>query len=90
MRLVISHHRVAVMYMGEIVEIGPTREVLHAPRHAYTKQLLAAVPVPDPSRRLKRVTLDARELPSPLRALGDLPVTRPLVPVAPGHLVQAV
>ena len=44
-------HRIAVMYRGEIVEIGPTEQVLRRPRHAYTRALLSAVPVPRPGGR---------------------------------------
>jgi peptide/nickel transport system ATP-binding protein len=44
-------HRVAVMHKGRIVEMGPRHAVLNDPQHAYTKTLLAAVPVPDPTRR---------------------------------------
>jgi oligopeptide/dipeptide ABC transporter ATP-binding protein len=47
-------HDVAVMYLGEVVEIGAVREVLEHPVHPYTKALLAALPVPDPKRRRAR------------------------------------
>jgi oligopeptide transport system ATP-binding protein len=46
--------RVAVMYQGRVVELGPAREVLRRPRHPYTVGLLAAVPVADPGRRRRR------------------------------------
>ena len=41
--------RIAIMYLGEIVEMGPTQEVINNPRHPYTQALIAAVPVPDPT-----------------------------------------
>jgi len=47
-------HRVAVLYLGEVVEVGAVREVLERPVHPYTKALLAAVPVPDVRRRRAR------------------------------------
>ena len=47
-------HRVAVLYLGEVVEVGAVREVLEHPVHPYTKALLAAVPVPNPQRRRTR------------------------------------
>ena len=57
-------HRVAVMYLGRIVELGPTEEVLAHPRHPYTQALLSSVPEPDPGAKRARVVL-AGEPPSP-------------------------
>jgi glutathione transport system ATP-binding protein len=80
-------HRVAVMYLGQIVEIGPRQAVFTTPAHAYTTRLLAAVPVPDPARRDRSLDLDDSEVPSPLRALSDPPIVLPLIEVGPGHFV---
>ncbi|ABE42105.1 dipeptide ABC transporter ATP-binding protein [Polaromonas sp. JS666] len=80
-------HRVAVMYLGQIVEIGPRRAIFENPQHAYTRKLMAAVPVADPSRRHLSRQLMSDEIPSPLRAIGDEPVVPPLVEVSPGHFV---
>ncbi|MBV9751568.1 MAG: dipeptide ABC transporter ATP-binding protein, partial [Hyphomicrobiales bacterium] len=80
-------HRVAVMYLGQIVEIGPRQAVMGDPHHAYTRRLLQAVPVPDPRRRWREQEVDDTEVPSPLRAIGDLPPLEPLVEVGPDHFV---
>jgi oligopeptide/dipeptide ABC transporter ATP-binding protein len=57
--------RIAVMYLGRIVEIGPTQEVLTEPKHPYTKALLSVVPVPNPRLRRERVILQG-ETPNPI------------------------
>ena len=83
-------HRVAVMYLGRIVEIGPRRAIFEDPRHPYTQRLLAAVPVADPARRTRSRVLASNEIPSPIRDVGDEPVAPPLAEVAPGHFVATV
>ncbi|WP_089176749.1 ABC transporter ATP-binding protein [Bosea sp. AS-1] len=81
-------HRVAVMYLGEIVEIGPREAVFSSPHHPYTRKLLAAVPVPDPSRRALRRELAVDELPSPIRNLGWQAEPTALVEVGSGHFIR--
>ncbi|TCU33808.1 ABC transporter ATP-binding protein [Rhizobium azibense] len=80
-------HRVAVMYLGEIVEIGPRAAIFGNPQHPYTKTLMAAVPVPDPDRRhIKRMAAND-EIKSPIRAVDYKILPRQYRQVSSGHLV---
>ena len=81
-------HRVAVMYLGEIVEIGPRAALFGNPQHPYTKKLMEAVPVPDPARRGTRRKASNEEIRSPVRAPDYQPPVRQYREVSPGHVVQ--
>jgi len=82
-------HRVAVMYLGEIVEIGPRAAIFGNPQHEYTRKLMAAVPVPDPDRRHQKRKAIVEELKSPIRPVEYEADRREYRTVSPGHLVIA-
>ena len=81
-------HRVAVMYLGEIVEIGPSSAVFGDPQHPYTKRLIAAVPIPDPARRKQERPINTGEVKSPIRAADYVVPKRSYREASPGHIVQ--
>ncbi|MFN3278576.1 MAG: ABC transporter ATP-binding protein [Paracoccus hibiscisoli] len=79
--------RLAVMYLGQIVEMGTRDQVFGNPQHPYTRRLLEAVPVPDPTRRSRGHLRPTGESPSPLRQIGDPPAPTALIDTGHGHLV---
>lgn len=81
-------HRVAVMHLGRIVEMGTRRQIFENPRHPYTRKLMSAVPIADPARRVQREAVEG-DIPSPIHGLDYVPLPSRLEEVAPGHFVAA-
>ncbi|MGZ9810462.1 ABC transporter ATP-binding protein [Pseudoroseicyclus sp. H15] len=82
-------HRVAVMYLGEIVEIGDRQSVFNNPQHAYTRKLLSMVPVADPTRRPEGRQLMNDEIPSAMRPADYEHHSAPMLQVSDTHFVRA-
>ncbi|PID44364.1 MAG: glutathione ABC transporter ATP-binding protein [Proteobacteria bacterium] len=81
-------HRVVVMYLGQIVEMGSRQQIFEHTQHSYTRKLLSAVPIADPARRTDFAMLKG-DIPSPVRVVGDPPPKQTLVEIESGHFVAA-
>lgn len=75
--------RIAVMYLGKLVELGPTEQIFSHPQHAYTKRLLAAIPIADPVKARQAYTEESIVALEPIDTSKDLD----WVEVTPGHFV---
>jgi ABC-type glutathione transport system ATPase component len=80
-------HRVGVMYLGRIVEIGSRQQVFENPQHPYTQALMKAVPIADPTNRKSERELNFKPIPSPIHKTGYVPEPSVYGEVDPGHLV---
>ncbi len=79
-------HRVAVLYLGQIMEMGSRRQVFETPMHDYTRRLLSAVPVADPTVERKTALLEG-EIPNPVRRVGDEPPILAREEIGAGHFI---
>ena len=79
-------HRVAVLYLGQIMEMGSRRQVFENPRHDYTRRLLSAVPVADPTASRNTALIEG-EIPNPVRRVGDEPAILSHEEINPGHFI---
>ncbi len=79
-------HRVAVLYLGQIMEMGSRRQVFENPSHDYTRRLLSAVPVADPTAPRNTALIEG-EIPNPVRRVGDEPAVLSHEEINPGHFI---
>ncbi|AGB74556.1 MULTISPECIES: ABC transporter ATP-binding protein [Rhizobium] len=79
-------HRVAVLYLGQIMEIGSRRQVFETPMHAYTQRLISAVPIADPTQERRTALLEG-EIPNPVRRVGDEPPILAHEEITSGHFI---
>ncbi|MGZ9720476.1 ABC transporter ATP-binding protein [Rhizobium miluonense] len=79
-------HRVAVLYLGQIMEMGSRRQVFETPMHDYTRRLLSAVPVADPTVERKTALIEG-EIPNPVRRVGDEPPILTREEIGAGHFI---
>ena len=79
-------HRVAVLFLGQIMELGSRRQVFETPAHDYTRRLLSAVPVADPTVARQSAMIEG-EIPNPVRRVGDEPAILVHEEINPGHFV---
>ena len=80
-------HDVAVMYLGRIVEIGPRQKVFETPQHPYTKALMKAVPIADPSKKQLDRDLQFKAIPSPIHTLDYIPEPSVYTEITRDHFV---
>ena len=80
-------HDVGVMYLGRIVEMGPREKIFENPQHAYTKALMKAVPIADPTLRKSERDLNFKPIPSPIHPVEYEPEPSVYAEVEPGHFV---
>lgn len=81
-------HRIAVLYLGQIAELGSRQQIMENPSHPYTQRLLSAVPVADPCFVREHRTLSG-DIPSPVRHVSDEPTVLNHHEISPGHFVAA-
>jgi glutathione transport system ATP-binding protein len=79
-------HRVAVLYLGQIMEMGSRQQVFENPSHPYTRRLLSAVPVADPLHERNGTRIEG-EIPNPVRRVGDEPAILAREEIHPGHFI---
>jgi peptide/nickel transport system ATP-binding protein len=82
--------RVAVMYLGQIVEMGTRAQIFGNPQHPYTRRLIDAVPIPDPAHQHAATPRLAGEVPSPLHPPGQEPPRVVLHDIGDGHFVGSL
>ncbi|WP_029617822.1 ABC transporter ATP-binding protein [Pseudorhizobium marinum] len=79
-------HRVAVLYLGQIMEMGSRRQVFETPEHDYTRRLLASVPVADPAAQRNTVLIEG-DIPNPVHRVGEEPAILGREEIHPGHFI---
>jgi len=81
-------HKVAVMYLGRIVEIGSRKQIFENPSHPYTQKLLSAVPVANPKKKRKIRNKNSEEVPSPIKPIGYEAPPVKMNEIDEGHFVS--
>jgi len=80
-------HKVGVMYLGRLVEVGSRSQIFENPQHEYTRTLMAAVPIADPKKRNISNDMNFKPIPSPVFPVGHIPENPIYEEIEDGHLI---